>query len=164
LSEGLSYDETELLLRNSLVEVSGNARAFALRSRAGARLVSKRSWSELAQIEAQLERDLADTLRLELRSEPWSWLARTRALGRGLGLGITSEAHLIRVLFERVRAHPVERWREDAPQLEASLWPLYVARTHYLANTLALALDEPAPYPALIWNPHRREFRSYSIS
>ena len=160
LENELSYDDAVAVLRGALVEVSGNVRVFAIRSRLGAGLLSGRGWAELARIETKLERDLEDTLRLELRAEPWSWWMRTQALYRGLWLGLHGEPRLVRGLFDNARTHPVEQWRQGAPQLEASLWPLFVARTHHLANILALALDEPAPFDALFWHPSRQEFRS----
>ncbi len=45
-------------------------------------------------------------------------------------------------------------------QIEASLWPFFVKCTHHLANTCALALDEPSSYPAIFWHPGRGEFQS----
>ena len=40
------------------------------------------------------------------------------------------------------------------------LWSFFCPRTHHLANTLALALGEPSPYPALFWHPGQRTFKS----
>ncbi len=159
MAEELSYDDAVLVLRGSLVEAAANARVFALRARRGGRLLTARDWAQLAEIEAGLEHDLADTLRLELHAEPWTWLARTGAIYRGAWLALQREPRLVRGMFESARNHPVDRWREAAPQLEASLWPFFADRTRYLANTLALALHEPAPFPALIWHPGRRAFR-----
>ncbi len=160
MGDDLSYNEAIAVLRGSLIEASGNARAFAIRSRGRPSLLSARTWEQLAQIEARLARDLEDTLRLELHTEAWTWLARTRAFYRGPRLGLLGEERLVRELYRSAARHPVDLWRAGAPQLEASLWRFFSARTHYLANTLALALNEPAPHPALIWNPGRREVRS----
>ena len=160
MGDDLSYNEAIAVLRGSLIEASGNARAFAIRSRGRPRLLSARTWEQLAQIEARLARDLEDTLRLELHTEAWTWLARTRAFYRGPWLGLLGEDRLVRALYHTATTHPVDLWRAGTPQLEASLWPFFSARTHYLANTLALALDEPAPHPARIWNPARQAFRS----
>ncbi len=156
----LSYDETVQVLQRSLVEATGNARGFAVRSRGRPKLVSARAWAELAEIEARFARDLADTVRLELRAEPWTFVTRTLAFYRGLWLGIQSEPSLVASLFRHAAEHPVDQWREGTPNLEGTLWPFFAARTHHLANTMALALDEPSPYPAIFWHPGRREFQS----
>ena len=159
MTEELSYDDALHVLRGSLAEVAGNARVFALRARRGGGLLSARDWAELAEIEARLEHDLADTLRLELNVDPWTWSGQTWALYRGVWLALHREPRLVRGIFESARQSPVEQWRAAAPQLEASLWPFFADRTRYLANTLALALHEPAPFPVLIWHPGRRAFR-----
>lgn len=159
MPEALSYDEALRALRGALVEAAGNARVFALRARRDGRLMRARDWAQLSEIEARLERDLADTLRLELHADPWPWVTLTRAIYRGLWLALLGEERLVRGLFESARRHPVEDWRAGAPQLEASLWPFFVDRTRYLANTLALALHQPAPFPALLWHPGQRQFK-----
>ncbi len=159
---GLSYDETVRVLRAALVEAEGNARGFGVRARGRPELVSSHSWRELAEIEDLLAQQLEAALRNELRVAPHSAFTRMRAHWRGLWGGLASERALMRRLFHESRHSQVATWRAGAPQLEAVLWPFFAARTQYLANTLALALDEPAPAPPLIWHPGRREFRQGS--
>ena len=160
MEEQFGYDDVLRALRSSLVDAQANARAFALRARGRPALVSIRAWGELAAIEVRLARDLADCVRLEMREEPWTLAGRASAVLRGLRRGLVGEERLVMRLFRDTRSHPVERWRATAPQLEASLWPFFVARTHHLANAMALALNEPAPFPAVYWHPGRLEFRS----
>jgi hypothetical protein len=158
VAEALDYDEVVALLRRALAEAGGHARAFELRARARPQLLSGRSWHELAVIEALLAERLRRALVHELRVEPWTFGVRARA-GASFVLGaLVPESRAVRRVFERTRAHPVERWRAGAPQLEQALWPFYSARTRYLANVTALALSEPAPYPPHLWHPARREF------
>ena len=159
MGEALGYEQALRALRGSLAQVAGNARAFAIRARGRPALISGHSWAELAQIEQLLAAKLEAVLRRELRAEPWSGFARLRALARGIRGGLEGERSFARRLLEEARAHPVERWRSGTPQLEETLWPFFSARTRYLANTLALALDEPTPHRPLIWHPARREFR-----
>jgi hypothetical protein len=158
VTRALDYDETVRVLRASLVEAAGNAWAFGLRSRARPTLLSSRAWQELGAIEAVLVQHLEAALRRELRVEPRPLATRLRMYGRGLCAGLAGERSLVtRLLRESLRS-PVQAWREAAPQLEAALWPFFVARTQYLANTLALALDEPTSFSTLVWHPGRREF------
>jgi hypothetical protein len=148
------------LLRRELRRVARNARVFALRSRARPTLLSARSWAELAEIEAELQDLLQHTLRLELHVEPWTALGRVRT---GIGSFLDSlrgERRLLERLLDEAVQHPIERWRSGVPQLEDALWPFLGGRTRYLANMLALALDEPAPFPPLLWQPRRRQFTS----
>ena len=160
MGEEFSYDDAVAALRDSLVEAAANARGFAIRARGRPKLLSARAWAELAQIEALLARDLVDCLKLELHEEPSSPFREMVALLRGLWRALISEPALVRRLYRDASQHPVEAWRAAAPQLEASLWPFFAARTRHLANTTALALNEPQPWPALFWHPARREFRS----
>jgi hypothetical protein len=115
-------------------------------------------WAELAEIEALLVRGLEEALRRELRIEPWTLSVRTRAGARAVAESLRGEEPLVRALISEARDHPVQDWRRRAPQLESELWPFFVARTEYLANGLALALNEPAPYPVLVWHRGRQEF------
>ena len=154
----LTYDETVRALRAALAEVSRHTRAFAVRSRARPRLVSARTWAELAEIEAVLAFGLEETLQRELHVAPQTLLVRARTGARLLAESLRGEEGLVRALFGRARTHPVRDWRAATPQLESTLWPFFVARTDYLANTLALALNEPAPFPLLLWHPGRHEF------
>ncbi len=156
----LSYDEVVRLLRHELRSIGRNARVFALRARARPALLSAREWGLLAQIEAELQDMLQHTLRLELHVEPWSPWGQLRSTLASFRDGARGERALMTRLFLEAAAHPIERWRVGAPQLEDALWPFMSARTRYLANTVALALDEPAPFPPLVWNPRRREFIS----
>ncbi len=156
----LAYDEVIVVLRRELRRVARNARVFGLRSRARPALLGARSWAELAQIEAELQDLLEHTLRLELHVEAWTtWGRSVGAFGSFVG-SLVSERRLLTRLFAEAIHHPVDRWRAGVPQLEDALWPFLSARTRYLANTLALALDEPAPFPPLIWQPRRRQFTS----
>ncbi len=159
MNGGLSYEETVRVLRGALVESEGNSRGFAVRARGRPELVSSHTWQELAEIEDLLAQHLEAALRSELRVVPHTAFTRIRAHWRGLWGGLASERALIRRLFHESTHSQVEAWRAGAPQLEAVLWPFFVSHTQYLANTLALALDEPAPSPPLIWHPGRREFR-----
>jgi hypothetical protein len=154
----LSYDETVRALRGALAEAAGHARAFAVRARGRPQLVSTRTWGELAEIEALLAGAVETTLRRELRVEPWTLFVRGRTGARIIVESLRGERGLVRTLFEEARTHAVREWRQGAPQLEPTLWPFFVARSDYLANTFALALDEPAPHPPLLWHPGRREF------
>jgi hypothetical protein len=158
-STELGYDAALRVLRGALAAAAANAQAFATRSQLGQGLLSARGWSELAEIEAELTRRLEHALRRELRADPWPvparlhcWLRAQRDIWSG------ERATLLRQLRE-ASALPLGRWRAGAPQLESALWPFFEQRTHHLANTLALALGEPAPFPAIIWHPGRREFR-----
>ena len=72
---------------------------------------------------------------------------RIRAGVRGVLTALASEPRLVERLLADSARHPVEEWRRVAPQLEASLWPLFVSRTRHLANAAALALNEPQPLP-----------------
>jgi hypothetical protein len=160
MGEEFSYDDAVAVLRHALLDAAANARAFGIRARGRPQLLSARAWAELAQIEALLARDLTDTLKLELHEEPWSPFRELRALLLGLWRALIPEPALVSRLYREASAHPVESWRAAAPQLEASLWPFFSARTRHLANATALALNEPQPHPALFWHPSRREFRS----
>lgn len=159
VADELGYDETLRALRRSLVVATGNAQAFGIRARGRPSLLSARGWAELAEIEAVLAQHLVQALRRELRAEPLSFWGRTAAMWRGIAGAVAPERSFVARLFRSASAHPVESWRAGAPQLEADLWPFFSARTHHLANALALALNEPAPYPPLFWHPGAREFR-----
>ena len=159
MTEGLGYDASVRVLREALVEAEGNARGFAVRARGRPELLSSHSWRELAEIENLLAQRLEGALQSELRVVPHTAFTRIRAHWRGLWGGLASERSLVRQLFHQTSHSQVEAWRAGAPQLESVLWPFFVSRTQYLANTLALALDEPAPSSPLIWHPGRREFR-----
>ena len=145
------------MLRRSLAESSGNARAFSWRSRGKPQLLTARSWAELAGIEALLAARVEQAIQRELRTDPWTtgpWIASLVRIARnGLWGG---ERSVVARTFAETRAHRVETWRQQSPQLEASLWPFFVDRTRYLANSMALALDERTPHPPLVWNPRRR--------
>ena len=156
----LDYDTAIVLLRHELRRVACNARVFALRSRARPTLLSARSWAELAQIEAELQDLLEHTLRLELHVEPWTGWGRVQTGISSFLSSLRGERRLLESLLEEATRHPIEHWRNDAPQLEDALWPFLSGRTRYLANMLALALDEPAPFPPLLWQPRRRQFTS----
>jgi len=158
VAQELGYDAAVAVLRAALAESGGSARAFELRSRARPRLLTARSWHELAVIEALLAARLATALSRELRVPPWSLAARARAGATFAARALAPETRVVRRVFERARTHPVERWRAAAPQLEGMLWPFFSARTRYLANVAALALSERAPYPPLLWHPARKEF------
>lgn len=160
VGESLDYDATLRALRRTLGEVAGNARAFGMRAKGRPELVSSRTWAELAEIELLLGAQLQATIRQELRAEPLTPLVQLSAFWRTFREGLlTGEARLVRRQLWAASSHPVSSWRRGAPQLESSLWPFFEARTHYLANTFALALDEPAPFPPLIWHPGSRSFR-----
>ena len=116
------------------------------------------AWAELGGIEALLCERLVEALRRELRAEPWGTFGQASALLRGISTGLSPERSLLDRLCRKASANPVELWRAGAPQLEATLWPFFSARTRYLANTTALALNQPSPFPPLIWHPGRREF------
>ncbi len=155
----LDYDETVRLLRASLSEAEANAWAFQVHSRARPALVSSRTWNELAQIEAVLAHHIEEALKRELRVEPRTVLTRVRKRWRQLSRGVAREHTLVaRMLRESCRS-PVSTWREQTPQLEGSLWSFFVARTQYFANTFSLALNEPTPFPPLVWYPSRRTFQ-----
>jgi hypothetical protein len=159
VDDGLSYDETIKVLRAALVEVEGNTWAFQVRSRGQPKLLSSHAWRELGEIEALLVESIVEALSCELRAEPWTRFARLRARGRGLLKALAGERGVIERLCREFTHSPVEGWRRATPQLEATVWPFFVARTHYGANTFSLALDQPAPFPPLIWHPGRREFQ-----
>ena len=163
MPDALSYDATLHLLKRALIEIHGNAIAFLRRgqrspSRAPHTL-SPRTWQELATIEALLSRDLEDCIRLELHEEPWNPWAHIFTVFGGLWRSFGSEEKLLRSLHASLSSLPLDQWRTGAPQLEPSLWPFFANRTPYLANTAALALNEPPPYPTLIWLPRERKFR-----
>ena len=155
----LEYEDAVRLLRRALVETTGNARAFRVRARGRPQLVSARSWRELSEIENLLAHELFEVLRRELRVEPWKYFMRIRAGWRGISLGIRGEASVVTQLYRESSQAPVDAWRTGAPQVE-ELWSFLCPRTHHLANTLALALGEPSPYPALFWHPGQRNFKS----
>jgi hypothetical protein len=154
----MEYDEAVRVVRGILEDSAGKARAFATRSRGRPSLLSDRTWAELATIETLSSQRALEALQRELRVESWTPLAQARAAWRGLRDGLVAESALVRRLLEEACASPIERWRIEAPQLEACLWRFLHARTRHLANSAALGLGEPAPYPALIWHPGRREF------
>lgn len=158
-SEEIDYNAAVTLVRHLLVGAAGGSRAFSIRARGRPQLLSERGWGELAAIEALLSTRLEQVLQGELRVNPWSGLARARALWCGLRDGLMGEERLLRSLLEEARSTPVEAWRRGAPQLEAPLWGFFAQRTHHLANAAALALAEPAPFPTLIWHPGRHEFQ-----
>jgi hypothetical protein len=160
VGESLDYDATLRVLRRTLGKVAGNARAFGMRARGRPELISSRTWAELAEIELLLVAQLQTAIRQELRAQPLTPLVQLSALWRAFRDGLMGgEARLVRRQLHAASSHPVASWRRGAPQLEPSLWPFLEARTHYLANTFALALDEPAPFPPLIWHPGSRSFR-----
>ncbi len=160
MAEELRYDDAITALRKALMEARTNARAFAVHARARPRLLSARTWAELAEIELLLARRLEQALSRELRVAPWTPLDRVRTWLGGLFGGLRPESRLVGELWRATLAHPVERWRTGTPQLEESLWPFFVSRTRHLANALALAQNEPAPYPQIFWHPGRRQFQS----
>ncbi len=155
----LDYAAAVRVLQNALLEVAANARGFALRAQGKPTRLSARNWHELAEIEAFLSYQLEQNLRREMKATPWSPFRQMRAMFQGYWIGFGDEEARIRRAHQLVVASPVERWRAGAPQLEASLWPFFQDRTHYLANTFSLALNEPAPFPTLIWRPDRRAFQ-----
>ncbi len=154
----LSYDEIVSALRDTLVKTARNARSFGIRASGKPERLSAHSWKELAMIEALLSRRLEQALMRELHVEPWSSIRQARASIGGLVDGLRSEDAIVRRIAGAAARHPVEQWRQGAPQLEEALWPFFCARTRYLANTMALAIDEPAPHPPLVWNPGRGDF------
>ncbi len=158
MGEPLSYDDAVRVLRRGLVESSAHARAFAVRAKGRPKLISARSWQELAQIEALLSRVLAETLRHDLRVDPFTYGVRAVSMLRRIRESLRGEERLVQGLFTETRSHPVRQWREGAPQIKGELWSFFEARTEYLANTFALALNEPSPYAPLVWNPGRQEF------
>jgi hypothetical protein len=161
VGESLDYDATLRVLRKALGEAAGNARGFGMRAGGRPELLSSRIWSELSEIESILGGHLQGAIQQELRAKPWTPAVQLSALWRTLQNGLLAgEARLIQRQLRAASSHPVSAWRRGAPQLEPSLWPFLEARTHYLANTFALALDEPAPFPALIWHPGTQSFRS----
>ncbi|MFQ5513400.1 MAG: hypothetical protein ACE5FG_03095 [Myxococcota bacterium] len=153
-----AYDEALAFLRSALVESAGNARAFERRAGGRPTQLSPRAWRELSEIELQLTNVLENVIRSELRETPWNGWLRLRAQALGCRGALGAEQRLIQRVHRRCVDAPLEQWRDARPQLEGVLWPFFVDRTQYLANTLALALDEPAPYRPLIWHPGRREF------
>ena len=159
MSQDLGYDATLRIVRAALVTAEGNAWGFQVRSRGAPKLLSRRAWQELCEVEGFLVSALREVLRRELRVEPQTLLMRLRTGWRCLSVALVGEQNVIvRLLGEGV-ASPLETWRRDATQLEASLWPFFVSRTQHLANVCALALDEPAPFPPLIWHPGQRQFQ-----
>ena len=160
MSRSFDYAETLRVLRDTKVQAVGNAWAFGVRAGSSPSLLSPHAWRELGEIESLLEHTLRDVIRRELRAEPAPYFSFLKARWRGLRVGLGNEDSAVRRLLSELTQSSVDQWREGAPQLEASLWPFLTDRTHYLANTLSLALSEPAPYPAMIWHPGRREFSS----
>jgi hypothetical protein len=158
MAQTLGYDEAVAVVRRILEDTAGKARAFATRSRGRPSLLSHRTWAELATIEALSSQRAQAALQRELRVEPWTSFGQARAAWRGLRDGLVGESPLVRRLLAEACASPVERWRAEAPQLEETLWRFLSARTRHLANSAALGLGEPSPYPTLIWHPGRREF------
>ncbi|MCP4007289.1 MAG: hypothetical protein GY725_24160 [bacterium] len=156
----LEYDEVVRHLRAALVETTRNTRGFSVRARGRPELLSPQAWLELAQIEALLAHQLEQTVQRELKENAWSPLRQMQALFGGLFDGVIGEQSLVTRVAAAAARHPVDQWRAGNPQLEQSLWQLFSNRTHYLANTTALALNERAPYPPIVWNPGRRSFSS----
>ncbi len=159
MGEGLDYDGALRLLRELLCEAAANTWAFRLRARRSPTLLSERGWMELAEVESRLRHCLEQGIRHELRTDAWTYLLRVRTVARGLRLALVGERAVVERLRHTSACAPLEAWRRGAPQLEQRLWPLLVPRTHHLANALSLALNEPAPFPPLIWHPGRGEFR-----
>ncbi len=159
MAGALGYDGTVRLLRSALAKTSGNAWAFQVRSRGQPKLLSASTWKSLCEIEQLLVAQIEQALRQDLRVEPRPWRVALSGQLRGLRVALAAEPGTVRRLHDEAVRARVSTWRERAPQLEARLWPFFVERTQYLANTLALALDEPAVFPALVWHPGRREFR-----
>ncbi len=155
----LGYEDAVRIVRRVLADAAGNARAFSIRSRGRPRLVSARTWAELAEIEAILSAILEESLLRELRVAPWTLGMRYRTGFAAIGGALRGEDGLVRSLFGRARVQPTAEWRAGAPQLEGTVWPFLEARTEHLANALALALNEPAPFSTLIWHPGRQEFQ-----
>jgi hypothetical protein len=156
----LGYDEALAVLRALLVAVRANTAVFASLSRSGqGGLLSPRGWAELAEIEAELARQLDLNLRRELRAEPFPPLCTLRVLLRETLDRFSPERSVILRRMAETRDLPLARWRAGSPQLENGFWDFAIGRSHHLANTLALALDEPAPFPVVVWQPARRQFR-----
>jgi hypothetical protein len=153
-----AWDDAVRALRGALAVSRANVRAFGMRAAGRPGLLTPRQWAELAAIEERLAALLTDALRRELRVEPWTFTSGLRALARtARDVALGERAQVERLLAES-RTHPVEDWRAAAPGLEKPLWSLMRGRTRHLANTAALALNEPAPYPPLFWHPARGEF------
>ncbi len=159
MSQGLGYDATLRIVRTALVAARGNAWGFQVRSRGAPKLLSRRAWQELCEIETLLVHALREVVRRELHAEPHTLLMRMHTGWRCLSVALMGERNVIVRLLREGVASPLETWRRDAPQLETSLWPFFVSRTQHLANVCALALDEPAPFPPLIWHPGQRGFQ-----
>lgn len=159
MPDALDYEAAIRVLRGSLLEAGVNLRAFDVRSRGRPRLLTARDWAELAGIEALLAARLEQALARELRVEPWTWPGRVLAFWRGVAGGLAAERAFAASRLRAATEQPVEQWRAAAPQLESTLWPFFSQRTRYLANTMALALDEPAPYPPLVWLPRDLRFK-----
>ncbi len=155
----LGYDQVVRLLRSALAQSSGNAWAFQVRSRGRPNLLSGPTWRTLCEIERLLVARVEQALRQDLRVEPRPWQIALSGQLRGLRIALAAERGTVRRLHDEAVRARVSSWRERAPQLEARLWPFFTERTQYLANTLALALNEPAVFPALVWHSGRREFR-----
>jgi hypothetical protein len=158
-SPALGPEDAQGILRSALCAAAANARAFATRSQLPRGLLSQRSWSELADIEADLAGRLEQTLRRELRTDPWTASTRLHRWLRAQRDVWSGERPTLKRQLREATDLPVERWRAAAPQLEPALWPFFAQRTQHLANSMALGLGEPAPFPAIIWHPGRREFR-----
>jgi hypothetical protein len=156
----LGYDEALAVLRGQLVAARANASVFGSLARAGSGgLLSPRGWAELADIEAELARQLEQNLRRELRADPFPVLSAGRAFLRQTVDRFSPERALAQRRLTETRELPLSRWRAGIPQLENGLWDFTIGRSHHLANTLALALNEPAPFPVVVWQPARRQFR-----
>jgi hypothetical protein len=158
--QAFDYDAAVRVLQRSLTAATANARAFGARTYTGHGLISARGWNELAEIEAHMVRLLRAALQRELRTEPRPLAARVRSWLRGERDSWSGERSLIARQLREASSWPVAAWRAGNPQLEAVLWPFFQSRTQHLANQMALALHEPAPYPAIVWHPGRREFRN----
>jgi hypothetical protein len=154
----LGYDEVVRELRVALIACTANAQAFAARRHLARDRISARTWSELAQIEARLAKRLHSALQSELRAQPWTFAARVRATVRSLRDEWSRERPLLVRRLREAQALPVAAWRAGNPQLEARVWPFLQNRTEHLANALALALNEPAPFPPIVWHAGRQEF------
>ena len=158
--QAFDYDAAVRILQRALTAATANVRAFGARAYTGHGLISARGWNELAEIEAQLAPLLHAALQRELRTEPRPALARVHAWLRGERDSWSGERTLIGRQLREACSWPVAAWRAGNPQLETGLWPFFQGRTQHLANQMALALHEPAPYPAIVWHSGRREFRS----
>jgi hypothetical protein len=159
VSAVLSWDETVAVLQGVWVELQSNARAFQTRARGRPALLSAHQWGELADIEALTLPQLERALRSELHVEPGGTTAQVRIAMGSLRDGLRSERALLEALARRPSAHQIESWRAGTPQLEGSLWPWLADRCQHLANAVALALSEPAPYTVVIWQPRERRFQ-----